>query len=132
MTYEELLQLTNIEVFITSDYKAFVFTVETYDEELDDTNIKYYKVTKRENGCPTIEKLNNTIELILSNKIISPNTPYSLQPQLIKLDKNKDQTVISEFIQLITRIEKGGLNHKKSTPNFPTTHPTEMKLLKAK
>ena len=133
MTYEELLQLSNVEVFITSDQKSFVFTIETYDEELEDISIKYYKITKDINGHPIIEKINNTIGLLLSSNL------NVKQPELtlIKLEKTgtKDETKRNEFIELISSIEKGRAP-KKNISNPPTyytplTKP-ELKLLKSK
>lgn len=115
MTYEELLQLSNIEVFITSDYQSFVFTIETYDEENEDISIKYYRVTKNENGHPTIEKLNNTIELLLSSQVRS-NQSSNLPLTLIKIDKIKpeDEERRNEFIRLITSIEKTRINSRRT------------------
>lgn len=106
MTYEELLELKNIEIFVTSDYKSFVFTIETYDEDIDDISIKYYKVGKNKQGIPTIEKINNTIELIISLQSQTKSTPNN-QLKLIKIDKNKieDKTLRDQFISLITAIE---------------------------
>lgn len=137
MTYEELLQLSNIEVFITSDHKSFVFTIETYDEDTDDISIKYYKVTKRDNGHPTIEKMNNTIELLLSGQSKNPN--QDTQPlRLIKIDKIKaeDEAKRNEFIQLITTIEKAGITSQRSPqptkPYYTPVSGPELKLLKSK
>lgn len=106
MTYEELLELKNIEIFVTSDYKSFVFTIETYDEDIDDISIKYYKVGKNKQGIPTIEKINNTIELIISLQSQSKG-PTNSQLKLIKIDKNKieDKSLRDQFISLITAIE---------------------------
>lgn len=129
MTYEELLQLENVEVFITSDQQAFVFTIETYDEELDDISIKYYKVSKNSNGQPIVEKLNNTIELLLINKTSDCGL------KLIKLQKEgpEDEEKRNEFINLITTIETGKSprrNIQQNTPYFtPVSSPT-LKLLK--
>lgn len=106
MTYEELLELKNIEIFVTSDYKSFVFTIETYDEDIDDISIKYYKVGKNKQGIPTIEKINNTIELIISLQSQTKG-PTNSQLKLIKIDKNKieDKNLRDQFISLITAIE---------------------------
>lgn len=106
MTYEELLELKNIEIFVTSDYKSFVFTIETYDEDIDDISIKYYKVAKNSQGIPTIEKINNTIELIISLQNQSKKNDNK-QLKLIKIDKNKieDKSLRDQFISLITAIE---------------------------
>lgn len=120
MTYEELLQFSNIEVFITSDYRSFVFTIETYDEENEDISIKYYRVTKNENEHPTIEKLNNTIELLLSSQVRS-NQSSSLPLRLIKIDKIRpeDEERRNEFIRLITSIEKTRINPRRTNLTPP-------------
>ncbi len=119
MTYEELLELKNIEIFVTSDYQSFVFTIETYDEDIDDISIKYYKVAKNKQGIPTIEKINNTIELIISLQSQNKKTDNK-QLKLIKIDKNKieDKTLRDQFIALITSIETSKFKYSQSESQY--------------
>ena len=136
MTQEELASLTNIELFITSDLKAFVFTIETFDEEIEDISIKYYKISRNPQGIPVIEKINNTIELLIAPQEAKPNTsPQGLK--LIKLDKKdfKDEEQRNEFIRLITAIETAQVPAKRTNTKksyYTPIQGPELKLLRTK
>lgn len=136
MTLEELAELTNIELFITSDFKSFVFTIELYDDEIEDISVKYYKVSKNKDGIPVIEKINNTIELLMaSQEQNTGSTPRGLK--LIKLDKKalEDEEKRKEFIALITAIETSQTQpvpRKNNRPYFTPVNELQLKLIKAR